>query len=138
MAVNSGSTYIFEPSFLTVIGTNLYAGGVTGLWRRPLSQMTTSVEEPIKDLPIKYSLSQNYPNPFNPTTNNTFRIPQKAHVALSVFNILGQRVATLVNRVLNAGPYRVTFDGNGLASGVYIYRLKADNFVVSKKLLLLK
>lgn len=89
-------------------------------------------------MPNGYKLDQNYPNPFNPTTNIKFQIPKASHVKLTVYNILGQRVATLVDNQLSAGIHMVQFHADKLASGVYFYRLRAGNFVASKKLLLLK
>ncbi len=86
----------------------------------------------------KYELSQNYPNPFNPTTEINYSLKNTGLVKLDVFNILGQKVATLVNKVQNAGRYRVNFDASKLTSGVYVYRLQSGSFVQSKKMVLLK
>ena len=83
-------------------------------------------------------LFQNYPNPFNPATTIRYGLPARSHVTLSVFNTLGQRVSTLVDDVEDAGYHDVRFDGMGLASGVYFYRLQAKDFVATKKLLLTK
>jgi hypothetical protein len=88
--------------------------------------------------PIKFSLSQNYPNPFNPITNIEYRIANSEFVNLKVYNVLGQKVATLVNRKQQAGSYIVEWDASGIASGVYYYRLVAGEFVDTKKLVLLK
>ncbi len=94
--------------------------------------------------PQTYALEQNYPNPFNPTTTIRFAIPQSEHVTLKVYDLLGREVATLVNEVRNAGSYSETFPASGgfdaskLASGVYIYTLKAGSFIASKKFVLLK
>jgi len=89
-------------------------------------------------LPRHFSLQQNYPNPFNPTTTIRYGLPNRSLVALAVFNILGQQVASLVHGPQEAGSYEVKFDGSNLASGVYFYRLTAGDFVQSRKLLLLK
>ena len=88
--------------------------------------------------PNNYSLSQNYPNPFNPTTTITFDIPKQSHVTLIVYNILGQKITTLINETKQAGTYREIFDASSLPSGVYVYRLMADEFSSTKKMLLLK
>ncbi len=85
-----------------------------------------------------FSLSQNYPNPFNPTTNIEFRISNPEVVKLSVFDILGREVAVLMNERKDAGAHKVKFDGANLASGVYFYRLRAGDFVQTRRLLLLK
>ncbi len=86
----------------------------------------------------KYVLSQNYPNPFNPSTLINYSLKNSGKVTLSVFNILGQKVATLVNKVQNAGQYKISFDASQLSSGVYIYRVQSGSFIQSKKMVLLK
>lgn len=98
-------------------------------------------EKPIR--PTSYSLEQNYPNPFNPTTQIVFSIPQTERVTIDIYNILGEKVSTLVNGTLNAGTHVVTFDarnssGSLLPTGVYFYRLSTPNFTATKKMLLLK
>ncbi|NOX18076.1 MAG: T9SS type A sorting domain-containing protein [Chlorobi bacterium] len=97
------------------------------------------------DLPENYSLSQNYPNPFskssggNSATVIKFSIPNAGNVvSLKVYDVLGNEVATLVNKKLSAGEYEVKFDGSGLPSGVYYYRLQAGNFAETKKMIILK
>jgi len=89
-------------------------------------------------LPAHFHISQNYPNPFNPTTVIQYEIPGRSHVTLTVYDILGRRVATLVNDFREAGRYNVMFNGRGLASGMYLYRLQAGNFVSVKKMLVIK
>jgi hypothetical protein len=136
-AVNSGFSGpgVFS---LAVIGTNLFLAS-DGVWRRPLSEMILdSVNSTVEKLPSSFSLAQNYPNPFNPSTTIRYALPQRSQVTLTVFNTLGQLVATLVNESQDAGYHDLRFDGNGLASGVYFYRLRAGDFVVTKRLLLLR
>ncbi len=94
-------------------------------------------------LPTKYALAQNYPNPFNPSTLIKFDLPKASEVKLEVFNILGQKIRTLINREMTAGSYDITFDGKGddkeqLGSGVYFYRLRAGDFEQSRSMMLLK
>ena len=91
-----------------------------------------------KQLPLTFSLGQNNPNPFNPTTEISFSLPQASHAKLEIYNIKGQKMATLVNRHMEAGYHTVSFDGGKLASGIYLYRLQADDFVETKKMMLVK
>ena len=88
--------------------------------------------------PLEFRLYQNYPNPFNPTTKIQFKIPHSSYISLKIYNVLGQEVATLVEGYKNRGSYEVTFDGSGLASGIYLYRLKTSDLDLTKKLILLK
>lgn len=85
-----------------------------------------------------FDLSQNYPNPFNPVTTISWQLPVGSHQVLKIFDVLGNEVATLVDEYRGAGRYEVTFDGSGLASGLYIYQLRAGNFTSTKKMMLLK
>jgi hypothetical protein len=85
-----------------------------------------------------YALDSNYPNPFNPSTTISFTIPQAQHVSLVVYDALGREVATLVDSELGAGSHTVTFEGQNLSSGVYIYRIRSGDFVQEKKMQLLK
>ncbi|NCS89464.1 MAG: hypothetical protein AUK34_01995 [Ignavibacteria bacterium CG2_30_36_16] len=89
-------------------------------------------------LPAAYDLSQNYPNPFNPTTTIRYSIPQDSKVSLEVFSILGELVSTVVNEYQSAGKYTVSFNGSRFASGTYIYRLTANQNVITKKMVLIK
>lgn len=92
--------------------------------------------------PEKYTLIQNFPNPFNPSTTIEFSIPQTSNVTIEVYNIVGERVANLVNRTLDAGYHRVNFNASNLPSGAYVYQLKASGqdgtFIETKKMLLMK
>ncbi|MEX0685047.1 MAG: T9SS type A sorting domain-containing protein [Balneolales bacterium] len=88
--------------------------------------------------PNVFRLNQNYPNPFNPTTNISYQIPSETHVTLDVYDVLGQKVATLVNEQKNAGQYEVNFDAAKLASGTYIYRLKAGERTQTQTMMLIK
>jgi 5'-nucleotidase len=94
--------------------------------------------DPAPALVKNFELGQNYPNPFNPSTVIRYALPSKARASLTVFNALGQVVKELVNENEEAGYHEVRFDGTGLASGVYFYRLQAGSFVETKKLTLLK
>ncbi|MBL0062822.1 MAG: T9SS type A sorting domain-containing protein [bacterium] len=89
-------------------------------------------------IPTTFALHPNFPNPFNPSTEISFDMPYGAPATLKVYDILGREVATLADGILEAGTHRVTFDGTGLASGVYIYRLESNNFAQSRKMVLMK
>ena len=90
-------------------------------------------------VPVNYKVLQNFPNPFNPSTMIKYQLPQNSFVSIKVYNSLGQEAATLVNGMVNAGTYEVEFNASNLSSGVYYYVVKAgDNFVQSKKMMLLK
>ena len=116
---------------------NLYIPGDSLSNRITLEDLTSAVDA--RDLtPSTFSLEQNYPNPFNPTTNIRFSVPANGKVKLVIYNLLGQDVATLVDEYRYAGKYSVEFDAKNLTSGIYFYKLEADNKVMSKKLMLLK
>jgi hypothetical protein len=103
----------------------------------------TAVDDDFQPLPDDFELAQNYPNPFNPITHIAFSLPERAHVTLEIFNVLGRRVMTLVDSELPAGKHRVTWggaDASGIpvASGVYFYRIRAGDYAKSRKMLLVK
>ncbi len=101
------------------------------------SETGTGINE--KDFsPESFALGQNYPNPFNPNTKIEFSVPKESAIKLSVFNLLGEEVVKLVDEVKPAGNYSVNFNASNLPSGIYLYRLQADNFTQTKKLSLLK
>ncbi len=98
----------------------------------------TYVKQENNQTPTSFTLSQNYPNPFNPSTVIKYSVPKSGIVTLKVYNMLGQEVATLVNQVQNSGNYIVNFNADGLASGVYMYRIQSGDFSLTKKMELLK
>lgn len=105
--------------------------------------VTLDSRAPSANLPTSFGMSQNVPNPFNPTTQVSFALPKAAKVNLSVYNVLGQQVKTLVDGDMNAGYQTVTWDGTDrtgsqVASGVYFYKLRAGDYSDTKKMLLLK
>jgi hypothetical protein len=99
--------------------------------------VTTSLEEDTTT-PREFGLDQNYPNPFNPTTTIRYRLAESTAVTLTVYDMNGRVVSTLVNDRQNAGEYTVAFDASSLASGVYVYRLVAGSHVFTQKLTLIK
>ncbi len=133
----SSSTSTATPSYSSDGSPQPYTTSFTVSPQTP----TAVQQKPVQ--PTNYSLDQNYPNPFNPTTQIAFSIPQEEHVTVAIFNILGERIATLVNGNLSAGSHVVTWNarnehGEVLPSGVYFYRLSTRNFTAVKKMLLLK
>ena len=101
-------------------------------------QITTDVEEEELGVVADFKLEQDFPNPFNPSTVISFSIPEASNVKLSVYNILGQEVAVLVNEFVNSGRYSKSFNAKDLSSGLYIYILEAGSTSISKKMTLLK
>ena len=99
-----------------------------------ITNVATHANEP----PDQFQILQNYPNPFNPSTNISYSVPELTNVRIVVFDQLGREIQTLVDRKLQAGVYDVRFDGDGLASGLYFYRIQAGNFNQTKKMLLLR
>jgi photosystem II stability/assembly factor-like uncharacterized protein len=147
LSTNNGASWTQDNSGMTdtnvyslaVSGTNLFAGTYyRGVWKRLLSEMIASAQSPSSLLPGAFKLDQNYPNPFNPATTIRYSLPHRSQVLLSVYNTVGQKVTALVQGEQDAGSYEVKFDGSGLASGVYFYRLQTESFVDTKKLLLLR
>ena len=100
-------------------------------------KVAVEVADYYKTIPKNFALFQNYPNPFNPTTTIKFALPVQTMVELTVFDITGKKITTLINSDLNPGIHSVVFDAKGLASGMYLYRIKGGNFEETKKLLLL-
>jgi hypothetical protein len=102
--------------------------------KKNFKQMYFNGKEIIKE----FELSQNFPNPFNPNTTIRYQIPKSGNVTLKIYDVLGAEVTTLVNEEKVAGKYEVSFNASKLASGVYIYRIQAGDFISSKKMILLK
>jgi hypothetical protein len=128
-------------TLVLAIGINdsyIFASGVgEGIWRRPISEMITNIENTI-ELPKTFTIEQNYPNPFNPGTTIKYSVPKLSFVTIKIYDVLGSEVAALVNEEKPIGRYEVTFDATQLPSGVYFYRLQAGSFVQTRKMILLK
>jgi trimeric autotransporter adhesin len=128
---------------LWVTGNFGFAGGKPAagftVWSTDLDFMppVNIVNEPF-DLPQSVELDQNYPNPFNPATTIHYTLPERGHVQLEVFNVAGQRVATLVDTNQPQGTHTAVFDGSGLASGVYMYRITVNGQALARKMTLVK
>lgn len=124
-----------------VVLTNGASDVGTDIIRDALYSFSTTIPADIAgDLttPERYYLSNNYPNPFNPSTTIKYQIPELSYVTLKVYDVLGNEVATLVDEYKPAGIYEITWHPEGLVSGVYFYQMKADEFIQTKKMLLLK
>jgi hypothetical protein len=149
---NSGSTWTFStPGHWGIFASlnavtfspvasplNGWAVGDSGLILHYRRTGVASLSGAGNSLPPAFTLFQNYPNPFNPATVIRYAIPARTHVILSLFNALGQNIATLVNGDIDAGNHEIRFDGTNLATGVYFYRIQAGGFVQTRKLLLLR
>ena len=116
------------------------------IYNRPLSStevndiynQVTSVENKLNGIPRQFELTQNYPNPFNPITTIKYKLPELSVVKIKVYDILGRELNNLVNEEQNAGVYDIEFDGSELMSGIYIYQLRAGNYIQTKKMVLIK
>ena len=92
-------------------------------------------------IPNKYNIGQNYPNPFNPTTKIDFDLPKDSKINITIYDLTGKEIKTLINEYRSAGYYTVTFDASGISSGTYFYRMTTDgdkSYVVTKKLVVVK
>lgn len=108
----------------------------SGYWRNVALLTNLLGEEEL--IPLKFELLQNYPNPFNPSTNIKYSVAKQTKVRIEVYNILGQRVAVLVNENKSPGYYTVKFDGRDMATGFYVYRMQTNEFNSIKKMLIVK
>ena len=100
--------------------------------------ITTNAETELSQIPSYYILGQNYPNPFNPSTTIEYQVPGLSFVSLKVYDVLGNEIATLVNDEKPAGNYEIQWNASELPSGVYLYKLRAADFIETKKMLLMK
>ncbi|RPI13493.1 MAG: T9SS C-terminal target domain-containing protein [Ignavibacteriae bacterium] len=96
------------------------------------------INDPGSNIPKEFALHQNYPNPFNPATYINYDIPKASNVTITVYNINGKEVSTLVNEFKQAGAYSISFNASSLASGVYFYKITAGDFTATKKMTLIK
>lgn len=131
-----------SPTIREIASNSTYAFVIIdngSVYRRPLSDLGIVGIEPISSqVANSFNLSQNYPNPFNPTTNINFSVPKSDFVKMTVYDINGKEISTLVNQEMTPGTYKVDFDGSNLSSGIYYYIMTSKNFVETKKMILLK
>jgi hypothetical protein len=114
------------------------AGGVSANYVARWNSGTSRVEQLSPTAPKTFLLEQNYPNPFNPSTTIRYQLPVASEVKLEVYDVLGKKIATLVNERQSAGSYQVVWNASGLSSGTYFYRLQAGTFVETKKMIMVK
>jgi len=98
----------------------------------------TSIDAHDKIIPDKIMIHQNYPNPFNPNTSIRFNLPKSSEVTLTVYTLLGEEIQTLIKEEMPAGAHQVEWDAKDLASGIYLYRLEAEDFVQTRKMVVMK
>jgi hypothetical protein len=135
--INEGLTGLDVESLL-INGNHIFAGTYDhGLFKRSLSEVL-NINNLSSEIPTEYILSQNYPNPFNPVTNINFSVPKSGIVKLTVYDAAGIEAAMLFNCRLSAGTYNYDFDASQLASGIYFYKLEANDFTQTKKMVLIK
>jgi hypothetical protein len=146
LSTNSGENWIQKnqglgetiSNELVIEGNYIYTGSLdNSVWKRQLSEII-SVQNISWEVPTTFSLKQNYPNPFNSMSKIQIQVASNRYVKLVVFDITGKAVATLVNEYLQPGTYEVTFDAGDLPSGIYFYQMRADNFLETKKLIIIK
>lgn len=140
-STNYGATLTIGQA-VSGVSTSTNYQAMLGFWHA-VSIGVGVFEMPPGELPATFSLAQNYPNPFNPSTQISFSLPRTSDVRLDIYNILGQRVTRLVNEKLSAGDYVADWNGydragRTVASGIYFYRLKAGDFVETRRMVLLK
>jgi hypothetical protein len=148
VSTNSGSNWISKNENLNsagniqsfgVINNYILAGTQTGIWKRPLSEIVTGVNQIVISNPQDFKLFQNYPNPFNPNTSIKYQVSKSSDIKLIVYDIVGKEIKELVNENQSRGIYDVIFDGSNLSTGLYYYSLIVDGIRVdTKKIALIK
>jgi len=132
----------FEAGDVIIIRFRLFADTKTNAWGWVIDNLdiqpgNTAVDE-ANSAPEVFKLSQNYPNPFNPVTNINFDLPEAAEVKLHIYDTLGRKVETLINKKMESGTHKVKWDAHKYSSGIYFYRIKAGKYTKTRKLMLLK
>jgi hypothetical protein len=144
-STDNGDTWVLDTSGLKLVPLmsitidgkdNVYLSTEESVWRSNPDSIVSVAGNP--DIPTEYKLYQNYPNPFNPTTTIRYSVKEAGMVTLTVYDILGKEIKTLVNETKSPGEYTATFDGSSLSSGVYTYTIRAGTFNASRKLVLVK
>jgi hypothetical protein len=136
--VGTYSSVKIDSSFLTYTKLAVGNGPAIGNWDNYGENFEPYLADITNTIPQEYSLKQNYPNPFNPTTAISYELQAAGNVSLKVYDASGRLVATLVEGFQKAGEHMAAFDGSGLASGIYLYRLKSGDFNAVHKMVLMK
>ena len=135
---NSGLPYD-DIEAIVINNTRIFAGAkYDGLYVRSLSEMVSMEQDTSENITMDYYLAQNYPNPFNPSTTISYVIPKQEMVQLKIFDITGREIIELINEVEEQGKHEISFEASKQPSGIYYYRIKAGNFVLTKKMILIK
>lgn len=132
----------FAPDRVTMYTAD-FEGGVIKKWQRGFNKPCAQADNLKSEMPDEFLLGQNYPNPFNPTTTIDFQLPQDVAVEIVIYNMEGQKIRSLVNELTSSGVHRVEWNGRDdsgkeVASGVYLYRMKAADYVITRKLTLMR
>ncbi len=136
--VNQGMTDTTITS-IAFQNNNIFAASVSGkIWKRPLPEILTDLNESVNQTPINFELFQNYPNPFNPGTSISFSISERTHLSLKVFDGLGKELTEIYSGVLSEGIYSKFWNAEIYPAGVYYYRLESGTQAVTRKMLLIK
>lgn len=136
----SGDTYVdttAEADQRYTYRIKAYKDTLESLYSNEVSILITDVSEDVR-IPAEYSISQNYPNPFNPTTKIKFALPETAWTKITIYDLLGREIRTLINEVVEAGYHAIRFDAHNLPNSVYIYKIQSGDFTQTKKMILMK
>jgi len=132
-------TELLNGNIYVNIHTSAYSGGeLRGQVLQGIGSVVIGIEDEQRLMPNSFSLKQNYPNPFNPRTMIEYTLPKSEKVLLTVYNLLGEEVTRLIDKRIAAGVHQVTWDALNVASGIYFYRLKAGDFIQTRKMVVLK
>ncbi len=138
----SGSGTSNSPKEYSFSDKNIFVGGSKFQYRLKQIDNDGSFEYSdaveVEVIPTRFELSQNYPNPFNPITTIRFSLPKETRLKINLYNLLGEIIKTITEGIYQAGYYNISFNASNLPSGTYVYRIESDNFIESKKMMLLK
>ena len=135
---NPNLTGFETTTFVGAFGTTNWTAGWANFNPKNYTAAPIGIQQISSEIPFAYKLNQNYPNPFNPSTKINFALPKSSFVTLKVFDVTGREVASLINDNLNVGTYEFDFNASKLNSGIYFYRINADGFTATKKMMLIK